>query len=115
MRIALVCTINSAKLPLFSALRGEHYRFLIAQRPRIVFGGPLRISPGDPPETMLIVVEVASLEEARAFIAAEPYSAHGGFSDIRMRFWSQVIPESEPGALEKTLNSETHHAGIENR
>lgn len=108
MRAALLCTIDPAKLPLFTELRGEHYRYLIAQRARIVFGGPLRTAPGGPPETMLIVVEVATLDEARAFIAAEPYSAHGGFSEIRVRAWSQVIPETEPGTLEKTLLSATH-------
>ncbi|MBV9748600.1 MAG: hypothetical protein JO157_07290 [Acetobacteraceae bacterium] len=106
MRYAMLCTVNPSKLDLFAALRAEHYRFLIARRDQIVFGGPARAAEGGRPETMIIVVEAPSQADAERFIAEEPYSRHGGFSHVVVRPWSQIIPEAEPGALERILEAE---------
>ena len=106
MRYALLCTIDPGKLDLFATLRAEHYRYLITHRESIVFGGPARVAVGGRPETMIIVVEAPSLADAEQFIAEEPYNRHGGFSHVAVRPWSQVLPEAEPGALEKTLQTE---------
>jgi uncharacterized protein len=96
---AILCTINPAKLALFGNHRGDHYEFLIAEQHRIRFGGPARSPDGGAPETMIIIVEAADLDEAEAFIAAEPYNQAGGFSSVVVRSWSQVLPEQEPGSL----------------
>ncbi len=109
MRAAILCTIDQSKLPLFAAHREAHYAFLLDQRDRIVFGGPLRAAPDGPPETMLMIVEVDSLEEAEAFIKAEPYAQYGGFRDIHIRAWTQVLPELEVGLIERTLAAEREH------
>lgn len=93
MRVALLCTVDPGKLALFESFRDEHYRFLSEKRSQIVFGGPLRAADGGVPETMLMILEVPALDDARAFIDAEPYNRHGGFSDIRIRPWRQVFPE----------------------
>ena len=114
MRYALLCTIDSNKLALFATLRAEHYRYLIAHRKSIVFGGPARVAEGGWPETMIIVVEAPSLVDAERFIAGEPYNSHGGFSHVAVRPWSQVIPEAKPGALEKVLEAELVRNGGEN-
>ena len=103
---ACLCTIDEDKLELFGKLRAEHYGFLIAQRDRILFGGPARIAVGGRPETMIIIVKAADQAEAEAWIASEPYNSHGGFKAVAVRPWSQVIPESEPGALGRVLAEE---------
>ena len=57
----------------------------------------------------LVVVtshEVDTLEAARAFIANEPYHRHGGFANVRIRAWSQVLPEPTPGSLQRTHQAE---------
>ena len=106
----LECTIDPAKLDTLAAQRAEHYEFLIAHRDDIVFGGPARLDRNGPPQTMLIVVRAASAADAQAFIDAEPYNRSGGFTSIRIRPWSQVIPEPTPGSLQRTLDAEREQA-----
>ena len=96
---------DAGKLELFGRLRAENYRFLIAEQHRICFGGPARVEDGGRPETMIIVAEAADLTEAESWIAREPYNAAGGFREVRVRPWSQVLPEDAPGTLQTTLDS----------
>lgn len=105
-RYLLECQVDSAKLDVLSAKRGEHYEFLIEHQSDIVFGGPARARPDGPPQTMIIVVEAASAEAAQAFIDAEPYYRNGGFSKVSVRHWNQVIPETNGGELQRTLDAE---------
>lgn len=102
----LECTIDPATSDTLAARRADHYEFLIAHQEDIVFGGPARADRGGPPQTMLIVLRAASANDAQAFIDAEPYNRSGGFSSIRIRPWSQVIPEPTPGSLRRTLDAE---------
>lgn len=108
-RYLLQCEINPTKFAVLAAKRAEHYQFLIEHRSDIVFGGPARERPDSPPSTMIMVIDVDSLEAAHAFICAEPYNRHGGFSTVTIRPWSQVIPEATPGDLQRTLDTE--HTG----
>jgi uncharacterized protein YciI len=103
---ALICTIDETKLDVFSRLRGDHYAFLIAERTRIHFGGPTRVSEGGRPETMIIIITADSQTDAETFLAREPYNAHGGFRHVAVRPWTQVIPELDAGELQATLDAE---------
>eukprot|EP01035_Chromulina_nebulosa_P064986 gene64986-biopygen47581 len=103
---ACLCTIDEARLDIFGCLRADHYDFLVLQQQRIRFGGPARVADGGRPETMIIIVDAADLADAEAWIASEPYNAHGGFSQVVVRPWSQVIPETEPGILARTRDAE---------
>ncbi len=105
MPYALLCSIDPSKLELFGRLRGDHYAFLIENQDRVLFGGPARVAEGGRPETMIIILRTDSINEAQAFIAAEPYNQAGGFSSLSIRPWSQVLP-AEPGALQRTLMEE---------
>ena len=105
-RYLIEATIDEAKLGLLTALRAEHYEFLIAHRDQIVFGGPARGTEGGPPETMVMIVEAGSIAAAQRFIAGEPYHRNGGFSAVRVRPWSQVIPEIAGQSLQTTLDAE---------
>ena len=108
---ACLCSIDESKLDLFGRLRADHYGFLIAQRKRILFGGPARVAEGGRPETMIIIVEANDLADAEAWIADEPYNAHGGFKVVAVRPWSQVIPEAEPGLLLRIRDEEQAKLG----
>jgi uncharacterized protein YciI len=103
---ALICTIDATRLEVFGRLRAEHYRYLIDHRKSIAFGGPARVAEGGRPETMIIILDVPSMADAERFVANEPYSSHGGFTEVVVRPWSQVIPEAEPGTLERTYCEE---------
>jgi uncharacterized protein YciI len=105
-RYLVECLIDPGELDLLGRTRAEHYAFLLENRHRIVFGGPARGVEDGPPETMVIVVEAASLDEAQAFIAGEPYNRGGGFDAVRVRPWSQVLPEIEPDGLRRTYQAE---------
>lgn len=105
-RYALLCTVDPGKLDLLARLRAEHYAFLIVHHDRIVFGGPTRACDGGPPETMIMIIDADSPDDAEAFIARESYTAHGGFSRVVIRPWSQVIPEAHAGDLQRTLDAE---------
>jgi len=105
-RYAILCTIDATRLEVFGRLRAAHYRYLMDHRDAIAFGGPTRFAEGGRPETMIIIFEGCSITEAERFIANEPYSSHGGFSQVVVRPWSQVLPEVEPGALERTYREE---------
>ena len=89
-----------------AARRAEHYEFLIAHQDDIAFGGPARADRDGPPQTMVMVVRAASATAAQAFIDAEPYNRSGGFTSVRIRPWSQVLPEPTPGSLRRTLDAE---------
>ena len=60
---------------------------------------------------MVIVVEVPSRQAAEAFLAGEPYNRSGAFSAVRVRPWTQVLPEPEPDALQRTLDEERARRG----
>lgn len=105
-RFLIECQIDSTKLAVLASQRADHYEFLLARRGDIIFGGPARTSPEGPPETMVIVVDVADLESAQNFIEAEPYNRSGGFTVVTIRPWSQVLPEMSPGSLERSFDAE---------
>jgi len=74
-------------------------------------GGPARVAEGGRPETMIIVAEADSQAAAEAWIGREPYNSNGGFTSVVARPWSHVIPELDPGALERTRADELAKRG----
>ncbi|MGO9972812.1 MAG: YciI family protein [Solirubrobacteraceae bacterium] len=104
-RYILLCQVDETKHDLLAEMRPKHYEFLLANRDTIVFGGPAREAPDCPPELMVIVVETVDQAAAAAFIASEPYNANGAFTSVRVRPWSQVLPEPTPGSLQATYDT----------
>ncbi|MDF1794440.1 MAG: YciI family protein [Thalassobaculaceae bacterium] len=82
--------------------RPEHFRFVIENKDRFVFGGPLRDSNGQPVGSMY-AVHADSLEDARAFIGSDPYMKAGLFGHVEIHAWAFMVPEQEPGFLEAEL------------
>jgi len=102
MKAALICTLGPDVEARRLELRASHLGYVAQHRSSIVFGGPTLSAEGRP-ERMLIILDVPDLAAAHAFVAAEPYSANGVFEQVEVRAWSQVLPEAEPGALERAL------------
>lgn len=55
---------------------------------------------------MILLLDVPDADAAQAFIADEPYTAHGVFSRVEVRSWARVLPEPHPGALDEALAAE---------
>ncbi|TPG16448.1 YciI family protein [Sphingomonas koreensis] len=106
MPVALNCRLRADAMPTLTALRGDHLAYIRAHLEEILFGGPAR-DAGGVPEEMIIVLHTDDRARAEAFIAAEPYSASGRvFENVKVRIWSQVVPEPQPGALEAAIAAE---------
>jgi uncharacterized protein YciI len=56
---------------------------------KVVLAGPLTDGAGS-----LIVIEAGSLEEARAFVAKDPYVTQGVFARYEVHPFTQVYPKS---------------------
>jgi uncharacterized protein YciI len=101
----ILCTFKPGAFAEAKAKRLEHYEFLRREHQHIVEGGPLTGSDGQP-TAMLMVLDRDSIEEARAFIAMEPYTAAGLFESVSVRQWHQVIPEPQEDFIEHEYQKE---------
>lgn len=71
----------------------EHLRPLDAAG-RIAIAGPVFADDGRTPRGSLIVVEAASLDEARDLAARDPYVVEGVFERYEVRPFARVFPEA---------------------
>ncbi len=60
---------------------------------RVRIAGPLFADDGKTPRGSLIVLEAASLEEARELAARDPYVVEGVFARHEVHPFAQVFPE----------------------
>lgn len=104
MPAALFCLVDPAREADRRRLRADHLAYIAAHRGNIVAGGPT-IAASGAPETMILLVDLDP-EQARAFIAAEPYTAHGVFARVEVKAWARVLPEPHPGTLDEALAAE---------
>ncbi|PSB03450.1 YciI family protein [Merismopedia glauca] len=104
MRFALQCLLAENTDEKRVALRSKHLQYIEANKERIFCGGPT-INLDGQPEMMLIILDVANLSGAQDFIEAEPYNQAGVFAQVVISEWRQILPESEPGALLREINS----------
>jgi uncharacterized protein YciI len=73
-------------------VRPAHLAALRPLAPRVRFAGPLRDEHGTP-RGSLIVLDAASLAEARAIAARDPYATEGVFASWEVFETLQVLPE----------------------
>jgi len=105
MRFTIHCTFAPGAFANAKQLRLEHYAFLREAKGTIIEGGPL-LGPDNLPVGMLMVIEAADEPTARAFIAEEPYNAHGFFESVAIRHWVHVLPEPRPNYIEEEFQKE---------
>ncbi|MXO71785.1 YciI family protein [Alteraurantiacibacter buctensis] len=82
------CIDRSGSLDLRMATRPKHLQFL-AESSGVKVAGPFLDDDGNMVGSMLIV-EVASLEDARNFAACDPYAQVGLFQSSDIRPWKQT-------------------------
>ena len=87
MLYALICTDKPGSLKLRKANRPEHLAYLKSLGDKLAFAGPFTEADGETMNGSLIVVEAASLEEARKIGAADPFAKAGIFASVDIRPW----------------------------
>ncbi len=106
MPTVLNCYIREDALPALMRLRATHLAYIEAHKAEIMFGGPAR-GPDGLPQEMIIVLKTDDHTAAQAFSQTEPYTASGEvFAAVKIRPWSQVMPEQHPGALAAAIAKE---------
>jgi uncharacterized protein YciI len=74
-------------------LRPEHRAYLAKFAGRFAFAGPLLAQDGVTPVGSLLVLDFETIEEARAFIEAEPYAAAGLYASVSIRPFLNLWPQ----------------------
>ncbi|MEY3201259.1 MAG: hypothetical protein RIR70_809 [Pseudomonadota bacterium] len=99
MLYALIGEDAPDSLALRMSVRPEHLARVkaLCDEGRVVLAGPMpAIDSPDPGPAgfagSLIVAEFASLDDAQAWLAADPYVTHGVFARTSVRPFKQVLP-----------------------
>lgn len=71
--------------------RSAHLAYLESLGARVKVAGPLLDDAAAAPIGSLLVVEAASLDEARAMAAEDPYAGAGVFASVEVRPWKVVL------------------------
>ena len=74
-------------------IRPTHRRYMaqLTAAGKLIAGGPFADGSG-----ALFIYEVASLDEAQALVAADPYSTDGAFANTELRAWNVVTTQPLP-------------------
>jgi uncharacterized protein YciI len=87
--VALICRDRPGALAVRMENRPAHVDYLKATGV-VEMAGPF-LNEAREMTGSLIVLEVASLAEARAWAAADPYAKAGLFEEVRIQEWKKVI------------------------
>ena len=102
MFFAITCFDRPGSAQLRGKLLPNHLRYLEGQGKKVHVGGPLKDPVDGSMVGSLYIVDVASYDEARDFIAGEPLQVADLFESTTIRGWTQMQPEISPGANELT-------------
>jgi uncharacterized protein len=89
MLVALTCRDRTDGLPIRMATRTAHLEH-IERSGVVAMAGPL-LDPEGKMTGSLIVLDVPSLAEARAWAEADPYAKAGLFDEVRIEEWKKVV------------------------
>jgi uncharacterized protein YciI len=87
MLFAAICTDKPGSLDKRKANRPEHLAYLKSLGEALVLAGPFTEEDGTSMNGSLIVVEAASLEDARKIIDGDPFAKAGIFANVEIRPW----------------------------
>lgn len=85
------CTDDPAKPDLRAETRPAHLEWLQRSAARIRVAGPFLDDAGEAPRGSLLVVEADSLDDARRFLAEDPYAKADLFVAVSLHPWKWVI------------------------
>ena len=89
MRVALICNDKPGHLQTRLDNRAAHLEHINASGV-VEMAGPF-LSPEGEMTGSLVVLNVASLDEARAWAAADPYARAGLFASVTITEWKKVV------------------------
>jgi uncharacterized protein len=87
----VLCTDKPGARDLRAATRPAHLAYLEGRTAHVKLGGPWLDEADGGPLGSMLVLEAADLAEAKAFVAADPYSEAGLFADVRVTPWRLVV------------------------
>jgi uncharacterized protein YciI len=91
MLYALICTDKEDGGELRQQTRAAHLEHLKAHADQIRFAGPFTSEDGSVMTGSLLIVEAASLDEAKALAAKDPYAQAGLFASVDVRPWRWTV------------------------
>jgi uncharacterized protein YciI len=71
--------------------RPDHLAYLDSLGSKLRVAGPMLTDDAKEPLGSVLIVEVGSIEEARAIAAADPYAKAGVFADVEIRPFRQAV------------------------
>ena len=89
MRVALICIDKPNALEIRLANRAAHLDYL-KETGVVEMAGPFLDAAGQMVGS-LVVLDVESLDQARAWAAADPYAKAGLFESVAIREWKKVV------------------------
>ncbi len=89
MRVALICNDKPGHLQTRLDNRAAHLEHINASGV-VEMAGPF-LSPEGEMTGSLVVLNVASLDDARAWAAADPYARAGLFASVTITEWKKVV------------------------
>ncbi|MEC9369618.1 MAG: YciI family protein [Pseudomonadota bacterium] len=95
MLYVLICTDKPGSLAVRQENRPAHLDFLNSLGPALKAGGPFTADDGEKPNGSLVVIEAASLADARAIAAKDPYAKAGLFQSVDIRPWKWLLKNPE--------------------
>ncbi len=87
MLFAVICTDKEGHGQVRKSVRPDHLDFLKGLGDQVKLAGPFTTSTGEP-NGSLIVLEAASLEDARGIVSRDPYARAELFASVEIRPWS---------------------------
>lgn len=91
-------------------LRASHLRHVLANPKPYRFGGPLMSEQGQVIGSF-ILFEVDDRAHLDAIMAADPYFRDGLYQSVEVHATRQVVPELEPGSLQREIEKELEKQG----
>lgn len=88
MLIAVICTDKPGALETRLSNRDAHVAYL--KETGAVQAGPFLNDKGEMYGS-LVILDMESVDDARAWAAGDPYARAGLFSDVRIEEWKRVI------------------------
>lgn len=91
MLYALICTDKEDGGDLRMQTRPAHLEHLKAYSGQIRLAGPFTSEDGSAMNGSLLIVEVSSVDEAKAIADADPYAKAGLFASVDVRPWKWTV------------------------
>ncbi len=95
MLFAIHCLDKPLSTALRSVTRDEHLAYVLGSGEKIRIAGPLMSDDGERMAGSFIVLEAESIDEARAWNAADPYTKVGLFGDVDIRAFNWTLADGK--------------------